>query len=222
MKKEFKDFFMYTYFGIVPEETYEKMYKGKEEYLNYCRKKAIIKAYSDATNQGAYNTLFKKEIPNVEKLKSYSKKAKKEAATILFEKIKGYEKECTFDNWHDKLCNEIIEKYEKVNNGPPFFTYGNAQKWANMSLKYMWILDLLPESFAEEELHMPIDRYIISALNAEENCNRFWSKWEKPDYLSFRQENEKHDLHWENRAWIETAETINAKEKQKIYESFFG
>lgn len=48
-----------------------------------------------------------------------------------------------------------------MNGSKIIFTYGNAQKWLNMSLKYLWLLGALPNDIKEERLHAPIDSYIL-------------------------------------------------------------
>ena len=81
------------------------------------------------------------------------------------------------------------------------------------------------------QLHIPVDSYIIEALweengvkippndnftekfeNHRKNGNKFsdykvksWSNWNKTDYEAFIESN-KHNLKWENDAWIEIAE----------------
>lgn len=52
------DFLIYSYFKIIPKVIYGD--SREPDYSTYRIKKAIIKAYEDATNEGAYNTLFKK------------------------------------------------------------------------------------------------------------------------------------------------------------------
>ncbi|MEI3122628.1 MAG: hypothetical protein V8S81_02275 [Oscillospiraceae bacterium] len=47
------------------------------------------------------------------------------------------------------------------------FTYGHAQKWVNMTLKYLWLLDRLPEILTAKSLHMPIDSFILEKLQKE-------------------------------------------------------
>jgi hypothetical protein len=51
-----------------------------------------------------------------------------------------------------------------VNSNKSIITYGNAQQWLNMALKYLWLLGALPNDIKEERLHAPIDRYILQKL----------------------------------------------------------
>ena len=39
--------------------------------------------------------------------------------------------------------------YNKVNGSKSIITYGNAQKWLNMALKYLWLLGALPNDIKE-------------------------------------------------------------------------
>lgn len=242
-EKKLKDFLVYSYFGIEPENIYKKSHS--EDYRDYCIKNIIIKAYGDATNQGAYNTLFNIANSDEKKtLKKHSDEAKIKSSELLFKEIKKLSSVTNFDNWHNTLCNEIKEVYGQVrHNGQYFFTYGNAQKWVNMSVKYMWLLGLLPDSINEKDLHIPIDSYIIDALwndpevklplktkpkkrsydyNQPSEHVKPWSKWEN-EYKDFRGSiREGYDLSWENTAWIETAEKRKKREKDEKYKEFFG
>lgn len=242
MKKELKYFLVYTYFGIIPEDIYNKG-DNKEEYTDYCIKRIIMKAYGDATNEGAYNTLIKK---NNADLRKRSDKVKKISSKFLFERLKELNSDTNFDNWHKELCKGIKEKYKDIEeNEKELFTYGNAQKWVNMSLKYMWLLDLLPQDINEKDLHIPIDSYIIDALwensdvilpikpNKSPNRKRNYAKpseyvipWSQWSYKEYNDLSDclkgKYNLSWENESWIKTAEKRKAKEKKNKYDSFFG
>lgn len=246
------DFLVYSYFEIIPEGIYNESeyYKNhKDCYNDYCTKMVIIKAYSDATNEGAYNTLFKKEIPNIDELKKSSDKAKKESATVLLNSLKKYEETNDFDTWHNTLCTTIVNNYSNVKGNvkekeQQFFTYGNAQKWVNMTLKYLWLFGLLPD-YIKEDLHIPIDSFIIDALwknkdiklplrdekkkrdysyKQPSNYVKPWSQWEyKTDYTLFRDSMQKTDynLSWENEEWIKMSELRKYKERDDRYKGFF-
>ena len=51
-----------------------------------------------------------------------------------------------------------------MNGSKSIITNGNAQKWLNMALKYLWLLGALPIDIKEERLHAPIDSYILQKL----------------------------------------------------------
>ena len=165
-----RDFLVYSYFGIVPERIYDKNSFKKlsaDDYNTYCTKRAIMVAYRDATNQGAYNALFKEELAD-EKLDEKSEAARKEAAEFLLDEIQGLNDVSDFERWHARVCREIEKRYGEVkHNGNSFFTYGNAQKWVNMTMKYLWLLGLLDNTVDCEKLHIPIDSFIIDTIWSE-------------------------------------------------------
>lgn len=86
-----------------------------------------------------------------------------------------------FTVWHKSICEKLIEIYgtdklvKKENNKrteqPAKLTYGQAQKWLNMTLKYLWLLDRLEliydvniSSFIRthaKSFHVPLDSYIL-------------------------------------------------------------
>ena len=95
-----------------------------------------------------------------------------------------------YDTWHCNLCNRLCEAYSKCtykkanNRGELSFSFGIAQKWVNMTMKYLTLLsDVCSNSELEESdfymnigkklssfrnfLHAPVDRFII---NAAWNC----------------------------------------------------
>lgn len=240
-----RDFLVYSYFGIVPERIYDKNSFKKlsaDDYNTYCTKRAIMVAYRDATNQGAYNALFKKELAD-EKLDEKSEAARKEAAEFLLNEIHGLNDVSDFEQWHARVCSKIKKKYKEVkHNENSFFTYGNAQKWVNMTMKYLWLLGLLDNTVDCERLHIPIDSFIIDAMWSDQNVNLplrpengdrsktyakpsdhvlGWSQWDDKMYRDFRRGlPEKYSLCWENDAWIEQAEKRKKADLKKQYESF--
>lgn len=241
------DFLIYSYFKIIPKVIYGD--SREPDYSTYRIKKAIIKAYEDATNEGAYNTLFKKTIEagKLKQLKSASERAKNDSAKFLFLQIQKLSALASnYKEWHKNTCEGLYKKYSKVclNENEPFFTYGNAQKWVNMTMKYLWLLGLLDNTVDCERLHIPIDSFIIDAMWSDQNVNLplrpengdrsktyakpsdhvlGWSQWDDIMYGAFRSGlPEKYSLCWENDAWIEQAEKRKKADLKKQYESFFG
>jgi hypothetical protein len=73
----------------------------------------------------------------------------------------------SFDAWHHRSCTEIREHYRQGGFG--LFTYGQAQKWVNMTLKYVFALGegrlagYLPHyGFA----HIPVDNVFVAAAKS--------------------------------------------------------
>lgn len=84
-----------------------------------------------------------------------------------------------------KTFNNRDEQILKEN-----FTIGQAQKWVNMTLKYLWLLDALPDNIDKKDLHVPIDSYIIKiayrkkgniqiCFGIRKKPKELWSKWDK-------------------------------------------
>ena len=134
-----REFLVYSYFDIVPKDVYEDISFEKlvdDDYKTYSTKRAIMVAYRDASNQGAYNTLFEKDLADRDKLIENSDNARKKSAEILLERIDALNEASDFKKWHNEVCEEIKEQYKDVKqNEKKFFTYGNAQKWINMTMK---------------------------------------------------------------------------------------
>lgn len=198
------DFLLYSYFNFdtstSPEEMFDLMIK---------------KAYEDATQQGAYNTLLQ-----TDELKKASAKAYNDAVEILKDRITcllsandktDIQMESSYDSWHETTCKEIKKIYNNKLN--ELFTYGNAQKWVNMTMKYILIVNSLIGKFEKiceikEYLHIPVDNYMIEAIwdvtkirlplieeKLLKNGTRgaylpekvkAWSKWDINDYIVFR------------------------------------
>lgn len=143
-------------------------------------------------------------------------------------------KNSDFDDWHKAKCEEIINfmnnSIDKSNTNilKEDFTIGQAQKWVNMTLKYLWLLNALPTGVKPEYLHVPIDSYIIKiayskkvtfkyALGLEDKPKKSWSKLPKYEkYFEIQKAireaiktnttNETIPIKWESLAWIEVAE----------------
>jgi hypothetical protein len=236
------DFLTYSYFKIVPKEIYGD--RGQTDYSDYCIKKAIMKAYEDATNEGAYNTLFKKTIgaEKLDELKAASVAARKASAKFLLSQIQKLSSFAgDYDEWHYNTCKGLRDNYSEVylEKDGPFFTYGNAQKWVNMSMKYIWMLGLLPIEVPETDLHVPIDSYILQKLK-ENNVpevtgsgetfyykGRAWSAMTdyKKEYMELQKEIRRiaspNLIQWENNAWIRAAEKRKKADLKKKYKLFW-
>lgn len=142
------------------------------------------------------------------------------------------EKQNVFDKEHNRICEEIIKTYSEISE----FTYGQAQKWLNMMLKYVLLIE--KDSVLKRYLHIPVDSYIMQAVGSDnqklkyclklecvpkkngtigkysESSSKPWSKWSYEEYIAFqnavRMAISKSAYHspieWENGAWIEVAE----------------
>ena len=99
-----------------------------------------------------------------------------------------------FDQWHSDACNQLRRYYNQPEMGVAC-TYGHAQKWINMTLKYFWYF---PEADLPPELtpwfpvaHIPVDKLILNAVVAKgvvarPPC-RIWSGWNsEKEYQDFQ------------------------------------
>ena len=102
-----------------------------------------------------------------------------------------------FEEWHKEICGEMTEYYKTVkmksSQDNSAFTYGNAQKWLNMTIKYLFIVNLAMEMLGAAEdfrdfyrrkfkdfegyFHVPIYRYIIESLCKREDTVKETKKW---------------------------------------------
>lgn len=95
-----------------------------------------------------------------------------------------------FDKWHKTTCRNLLSIYS--GHAYPAFSIGQAQKWINMALKYIYV-------FGEERLpgfkplyslcHIPIDNIIIKNLSFK-NPPKLKCAWSRitsyDDYMLFQ------------------------------------
>lgn len=225
------DFLVYCYLGISPANSD----CTEEEYKSYVAEKCANRAYRDFNRTLRFN----KAVSDTNRREFINKLCKQVASEAI--KLISNATESTFDELHKEVCEKIIREAEgksyeneKVlaQNGTKSFYYGQAQKWINMTLKYMWLLGIWSDDFERiaSKLHIPIDSYIITAVckdNQEwrefeipikanvKQTDKFnidkiepWSKWDDKTYIKFQTSlrkhiiNEGHPLEVENELWL--------------------
>jgi hypothetical protein len=96
-----------------------------------------------------------------------------------------------FDDWHNCLCRHLIEEYDKNEYKTYYesFSYGQAQKWVNMTLKNLYLLtDDIDRVYTH--LHIPVDNIILTAVLApEKRVKSLIEKAIKKNVLSQEDEN---------------------------------
>ncbi len=105
----------------------------------------------------------------------------------LYEQIMELPEEADFDDWHEKTSRKM-----KKMDTPVQLTYGQIQKWINMTIKYLYTLRSLgvasvDKYFVEhkDDFHAPIDSYVLKHLNMEDTT---WSRIQTyEDYLRIRE-----------------------------------
>lgn len=120
-----------------------------------------------------------------------------------------------FDFWHCEVCKQIINLYLEKDIK---FTYGQAQKWINMTIKYLYMLEATSFDGIFEYLHIPIDNYVFDIakkLLKIEKPKVAWSNWDDYDNQYLLYQNlirEKIDdgtpLRWEFRNWLKSSRNI--------------
>lgn len=210
-----EDFLWYTYFGITktdaendPEKAFKKC--AYRAYIDLCR--TIHFAKSNSTLKG-------------DELKEYNDKKtefKDEVIQNLYPKIKSISESTDLKQFYLDAFAVIIEASEsRVHDlfDKPL-TYGQAQKWVNMTIKNMLVMGLwnFPESI-EKQLHIPIDSYIIDEAKKDLDIKKpscSWSKIEDVgEYFDYQKKvREKVNipdtpLTWEHKAWIKHANELS-------------
>ncbi len=131
-----------------------------------------------------------------------------EISTVL---LTGFSGQKQFDSWHEDICSNIIKLYRSRGAD---MTIGQAQKWLNMTMKYLFILDAPGIAEAIYYCHVPIDSYIIDAAEKQLELKRPKLPWSKIDdyeeYADYQREirwrlKNVAPLEWEFRTWINEA-----------------
>ena len=115
-----------------------------------------------------------------------------------------------FTQWHYSICKQIVEQYEAA--GIEFYM-GQAQKWVNMTLKYLYVLvpDVVEPFY--RFLHIPLDNYIMDIAKKQYGVPSLSTAWSRisdyQDYLDYEQKLmeviDEVPLDWEFKKWVESA-----------------
>ena len=162
-------FLVRVYFGEIKKDNLPKniiLLAINRAYLDFCR------------------TLrdFKLEHHHDEIITKSKEYLKDTIVELLSQQERG---ENFYNEWHKQTCEKLITFFPKTKN---YFYYGQAQKWINMTLKYLFTimrLGLLSEyeySIKQYYLsfHVPIDNIILDKLkNENADCPKFKTPWSK-------------------------------------------
>lgn len=90
-----------------------------------------------------------------------------------------------FDEWHSVVCRGIIERFTIDT-----LCYGQAQKWINMTFKYLCVLDDdIKNAVFFKFLHIPMDNIILDvAVDAHliDRPVKRWSRWNEAEYKQYQ------------------------------------
>lgn len=89
-----------------------------------------------------------------------------EADKYLIEQLKNLSvsNQTEFDAWHKRTSENLISIFARYNQD---FTFGQAQKWINMALKHLALVDESATESYYRFCHIPIDSYIINGLKTD-------------------------------------------------------
>lgn len=193
MKKKEEEFLKFLY--AVCFGNYDDPYEAASSraYRDFCR---TIR-FSDNTDDSIRKGLRKE---TTESIKGFIQEVHK-----LEEN--GSLSQDEFDKKHRALSDKIIEIYRNESE----LTYGQAQKWINMTIKYLYVLDDDKIKSIVQYCHVPLDKYILKyameTLGIKQEKEP-WSKWDDYDkYLEYQKSlretiKGEYPLRWELTAWM--------------------
>lgn len=115
-----------------------------------------------------------------------------------------------FDAWHRKTADKLVRLYDEAGIA---FSYGQAQKWINMTAKYLYIAGKRDFAGLFDYLHIPIDKYIMDIAFDKFRLRKprlAWSKWNYDQYIEYQKAlraliTTEAPLRWEFHNWLEAA-----------------
>lgn len=195
------DTLKFLYFGST-ENCYNA--SSKKAYLDLCRtivfNGAVLLHRKECEN--AVDLLIENEISNI----------------VRF----GIASQEEYNDWHCSLCNKIIQIYATKNI---CFHFGQAQKWINMTVKYLYVINDVDLSKIINYAHIPIDNYVFKAAEKELGIKQpitSWSRMDNQEYITYQIElrdaiinNYYYEtpLRWEMIYWLKEAKLSNAELK---------
>lgn len=230
LTKNAKEFLVFSYFGITEDELEKDDEDTKEKIVKKCAERAYLDMCRTLTFSEKMDGKPKKEKDRIEEeRKNFRNEIISEQ--IVPGVIKLFSGDVSkFKDEHNTICENIKnEKWENLlkkrnKDDKGVFYYGQAQKWLNMTIKYMRMFGcfskLINDNDFENELHVPVDTYIITKAKEEFGITRPrdpWSKWDDKEYKKFqgnlrdsikKSSKEESPIEWEERVWIERAKEL--------------
>lgn len=187
------DFLKMLYFGVT-ENPFEAA--SKRAYTDMCRTIRFNGKSGEAMRKKV-DVLLEERIPDLVMIKDA--------------------KEFTF--WHESSCEEIVALY--AGEGIEFYI-GQAQKWVNMTLKYLYVLvpDVVEPFY--RFLHIPLDNYIMDIAKKQYGVPALPCAWSRiPDYKTYLDYEERLievideiPLDWEFLKWVESARSAKLQRER--------
>ena len=205
----------------VPSLEYVTVSKDAYDFLKHMLFGAWNSIYT-AASERAYRDMCR-TLRNIRQSDANSTKLRSEIDLLLENEIcslfdRGISNQRQYDEWHEKLCIRIREHYHDKD---VYMTVGQAQKWVNMTMKYLFIADVPGTSDAFYFCHVPIDSYIIKAAEKQLGLKQPDLPWSKMDdyreYAAYQRQirirlGNVAPLEWEVKTWISMA--VDKKEME--------
>ena len=127
----------------------------------------------------------------------------------------------SYDKWFNELIISMVNSQIDVDGIILKYKYGQAQKWVNMTMKYLFIADVPGIADAFYFCHVPIDTYIINAAEEQLNLKRPALPWSQMDdykeYAAYEKQIRMRlgnvaPLEWELKTWTKMA--VSKKETE--------
>lgn len=140
--------------------------------------------------------------------KEERKKARDKGVEEITTNIKNIDNSLKpYKTWFIDLCNTLT-------NNAIGYTFGQAQKWVNMTMKYLIVLNYEPIKPYIKEFHAPIDKVIIEDAFNRGYGNYNDNKWKKADYDSWSSNTMTEEKYNDLQDWIQ--QQANAQGKSPI------
>lgn len=204
----------------VPPLNYVSVNKDSYDFLRYMLFGAwdsIYVASSERAYRDMCRTLRLDGVDSIKLRDAVDIKLEEEICAALFP---GFADQKQYDTWHRRVCEEIKKYY--IDNGVDM-TIGQAQKWLNMTMKYLFVADVPGIADVFYLCHVPIDSYIIDAAEKQLQLKRPTTPWSKITdydvYADYQREirvrlGNTAPMEWEFKTWLSTAAEKKGRKHQ--------
>lgn len=189
--KDILDFLKVIYFGDISdpmEAASDRAYRDLNRTIRY----NDMSSEQRTRLRETVTNLFREEIPALVKAAPSS--------------------QSEYDSWHYRICSRIRTCYREAGIA---LSYGQAQKWLNMAMKYLYVCGTYTFEGFFSYLHVPIDHYIFLIAKKELGipCPKIrWSRWDDytGQYMAYQlalrsRIQNMAPLRWEFRYWMQEA-----------------
>lgn len=232
-----QDFLWVTYFGVTKSEVKNDV----ETRISRCAERAYLdlnRTIRYRLSTTALNEMKKAgEGSDAEAFEDEKEKFRQAVREHLIKKIKvllgkqDIERDWFDEKWHKPTCQRIMrlanDEDGLIKEGE-HFTFGQAQKWVNMTLKNLLVMGIDDLRAIVPVMHVPLDSYIIKAASVKpkerihesfdvkglgvKRLSGTWSGLNNPkEYIEYQKRirnmlgNGKYPIYWEGPAWIAQA-----------------